>query len=80
MAVKVWQPEKICFCDRVGKEVALEVEMVYPSDIMPDMVERVMAHRCSHASECTWFEKPACIWSGSHPTYDPFEEKETKKK
>lgn len=78
MAVRVWQTEKVCFCDRVGKEVALEVEMIYPSDVMPDMVERVMAHRCSMASQCTWFEKPACIWAGNNPDYDPLSEKGTK--
>lgn len=78
MAVIRWMPEKSCFCNRVGEVVTLEVEIIYPSDVMPDMLERVLAHRCSHASQCMLFQRPTCVWSGGLPEFDPFEEGQQK--
>lgn len=76
MAVKNWEPVKIRYCDHAGKEVALEIEAVYPADILPDQPPRVMAHRCSHGYLCSLYKQAACVWAGTNPDYDPFLEKE----
>lgn len=70
MATKVWETTKICNCERVGREVAFEVEVVYPIDFLPDP-PRVIARRCSSAKECNLLEKPACTWAGTNPGYQP---------
>ncbi len=71
MAYRTWQVSKREYCERVGREVALEAEVVYPSEVLPDQPPRVLARRCSNAIECNQFEKPACLWSGTNPTHDP---------
>jgi hypothetical protein len=52
-------------------EVALEAEMLYPMDELPDP-PRVLSHRCSHGQECNQLGKAACVWAGTNPDYDPF--------
>jgi hypothetical protein len=74
MALKTWQPIKICFCQHIGTEVALEAEVVYPSETLPDQAPRVGAHRCSHALDCNLDGRPGCIWAGTNPAVDPFTE------
>jgi len=74
MAEKVWQPIKVCFCDHVNKEVAFEAELVFPVDLLPDQMPRVLAHRCSEGMSCNLDGRPSCIWAGTNPTVDPFEE------
>ena len=76
MAEKNWEPIKIRFCNRVGCEVSLEVQAVYPADHLPDMGPRLLGHRCSKSMECVLDSKATCVWGGSNPTYDPFKEKE----
>lgn len=74
MAVRTWQPIKIRFCDHAGAEVALEVEVVYPAEFLPDESPRVIAHRCSHAIDCNLDGRPSCVWAGTNPVFDPFRE------
>ena len=73
MAVRTWETQKIRFCDHAGSDVALEAEVVYPADSLPDQAPRVQAHRCSRALECNMFCQPACVWAGTNPVYDPFQ-------
>ena len=72
MAVKVWEPIKIYLCDHVGEEVALEAELIYPPEWLPNQGARVNAHRCSKAVDCNLEGKPSCIWAGTNPIIDPF--------
>jgi hypothetical protein len=76
MAIKTWEALKIRFCDRAGCEVALEGEVVYPIDILPDQPPRLIAHRCSHGVECNLFKQPSCMWAGTNPEVDPFTEED----
>ena len=75
MALKTWQDVKVRYCDHAGCEVALEAEVVYPAEFLPDQPPRILAHRCSEAVRCMLFNKPSCVWAGSNPLYDPFVEK-----
>lgn len=75
MSVKIWEPIKICFCNHVSQEVALEAEMVYPPEWLPDQSPRILAHRCSHGAACNLDNRPSCIWAGTNPNIDPFLER-----
>jgi hypothetical protein len=72
MAVKVWQKVKTQYCDRVGCEVSLEAEAIYPADPLPDQPPRLVAHRCSNAADCMLLPQANCVWSGANPLVDPF--------
>jgi len=72
MAVKVWQTVKVQYCEHASADVALEVEAIYPAEILPDTGPRLVAHRCSKARECMLIGKSACVWNGGNPAYDPF--------
>ena len=72
MAEKRWEQIKVRTCDRIGKEVTLDAELIYPADFMPDQPPRILAHRCSKGMECNQMNAPTCIWSGTLPGYDPF--------
>jgi hypothetical protein len=72
MAEKYWEQQKIQFCDHAGCKVALEVEIVYPSDFLCDQPAHLVSHRCSNGLECNQWNKPACVWAGTNPTFDPF--------
>lgn len=72
MAEKTWQTIKISYCQRVGKEVEFEAEVVFPDEIIPDQPPRILAHRCSYGMQCNLESTPSCIWAGNNPTYDPF--------
>ena len=74
MSVRTWQPVKVCFCQHAGEDVALEAEVVYPAEILPDQAPRVLAHRCSHATLCNLDGRPSCVWAGTNPAFDPFVE------
>jgi len=76
MAKRVWQEIKVQKCDHAGGEVALEAEVLYPDDFMPDTPPRVVAHRCSRGLECGLMKEASCVWAGTNPTYDPFAEKQ----
>ena len=72
MSSRSWQPIKSCYCHHIGQKVALEADLVYPAEWLPDQAPRVIAHRCSHAFECNLDNRPSCIWSGTNPVIDPF--------
>ena len=71
MAQKKWQISKIRYCEHVGHEIALEVQVVIPPEIFPDQPPRVMAHRCSNAMECNQIDKMTCAWCGTNPDLKP---------
>ncbi len=71
MAEKVWEVTQHCFCEHVHEDVALESEVVYPIDLLPD-APRVVAQRCSRGIQCNQFNKAVCVWAGTNPDYDPF--------
>ncbi len=72
MAEKRWEPEVKQFCDHVGCDVVLEVEVVYPADFMPDQPPRLLSRRCSRGLECNMWKNMTCIWAGTNPLIDPF--------
>jgi len=71
VAFRTWEISKISFCDHVGHEIALETEVVYPAEHLPDQLPRVLAHRCSNGIACNQLEKPGCEWSGTNPDHRP---------
>ena len=74
MADRVWEVSKTCYCNHVDMEVALETHLVFPADFIPDQNPRVLGHRCSQGLHCNQFSQAACIWAGTNPDYDPFQE------
>jgi hypothetical protein len=80
MSVKTWQPIKLQFCHHADQEVALEAELVYPAEWLPEQAPRVLSHRCSHAVDCNLDGRPSCIWAGTNPNIDPFIESATTSK
>ncbi len=73
MAEKNWLTEKVRFCEHAGCDVSLEAGVVYPAEHLPDQPPRVTIHRCSQAGCCS-DDRPACVWNGTNPIYDPFAE------
>jgi len=71
MAQVKWQVSKIRYCEHVGHEIALETELIFPSEHLPDQPPRVIAHRCSNATMCNQFDTMACAWCGTNPDYRP---------
>ncbi len=76
MTVKVWQTIKVQYCRHAGGEVALEAEVLYPGEHLPDQGARIVAHRCSRGVECGLLSEASCVWAGTNPSYDPFAEKQ----
>ena len=79
MAHQIWKKMKRSFCERVGCEVDFEAELAVPTDILPDQSARIIAHRCSDADRCNAEDKASCIWAGTNPLYDPFQDSSTEK-
>lgn len=71
MAYRKWEVLRVKYCEHVGHEIALEVDVVYPADHLPEQPPRVRARRCSNALECNQFDKPVCIWCGTNPNHEP---------
>ena len=71
MAQKQWQVEKVHYCEHVEQEVALEVEVVYPAEYLPDQPPHVIAHRCSKALECNGLDKMVCAYCFTNPDLKP---------
>lgn len=71
MAQKKWQIEKVHYCEHVGQEVELEVQVAYPSDQLPDQPPHVIAHRCSKALECNQLNKMVCSYCFTNPDRIP---------
>jgi len=74
MSIRQWQTIKVSYCQRAGKEVSFEAEVVYPTEHLPDQPPRIVAHRCSYGLQCNLNGTPSCVWSGTNPAYDPFRE------
>ena len=36
MAFRAWEVRKIEYCDHVGHEIALEADVIYPPEHLPD--------------------------------------------
>lgn len=75
MAIRTWETIKVRYCDRACNQVGLEVELVYPSEWMPNEQPRVLAHRCTHGMLCNLDERATCLWAGTNPLVNPFDEK-----
>ena len=71
MAFRTWQVSNIKYCEHIGHEIALESEVVYPAEQLPDQPPRVIARRCSNALECNQLDKLVCVWCGTNPDHDP---------
>lgn len=74
MATRLWQPINICYCHHIDRLVALEAEMIYPAEWLPDQAPRIAAHRCSHGLDCNLDGRASCIWAGTNPNLDPFQQ------
>ncbi len=74
MAEKTWETIKTLYCNRIQQEVVLEALVVYPSEHLPESAPQVIGHRCSEGLACNTLEKPACLWAGTNPVYDPFQD------
>lgn len=72
MAVKVWEPIKTCYCQHINQQVALEVELTYPADWLPNQGPRILGHRCSQGMNCNLDDRASCQWAGTNPGIDPF--------
>jgi hypothetical protein len=71
MAEKIWKIEKIKYCEHAAREIAIENNVVYPAENLPDQPPRIIGRRCSNALECNSFEKAACALCGTNPDLDP---------
>ena len=71
MAFRTWEVTKIKYCEHVGHEIALENQVVFASEHLPDQPPRVVARRCSNALVCNGLEKPGCVWAGTQPDHHP---------
>jgi hypothetical protein len=72
MATRTWEPLNFCYCHHIDQKVALEADVVFPAEIMPDQEPRVLAHRCSKGLDCNLDERSSCMWAGTNPNIDPF--------
>jgi len=71
MAQKKWQISKVRYCEHVGQEVVLEVEVVYPAEQLIGQPPHVIAHRCSKALECNSLNMMACEYCFTNPDQKP---------
>ncbi len=72
MSTKSWEVIKTSYCHHIGQQVALQAELAYPAEWLPDQAPRVLAHRCSQALGCNLDGRPSCLWAGTNPVIDPF--------
>jgi len=70
MILRTWQVNKIQYCEHAGHEIALETEVVFPAEQMPDQPPRILARRCSNAIECNLMDKSSCSWCGTNPGHE----------
>jgi hypothetical protein len=71
VAFRNWEVSKIEYCEHAGHEIALEAELVYPAEWLPDQPARLIARRCSNALACNGTDKPGCVWCGTNPDHRP---------
>ncbi len=74
MATKTWETIQTIYCTRIQQEVKLEALVVFPPEHLPNSSAQVIGHRCSEGLMCNSIEKPACLWAGTNPAYDPFKD------
>ncbi len=74
MTIKSWEVINTRYCQHAGQVIALEAELVFPSEWLPDQSPRLLAHRCSQALSCNLDGRLGCIWAGTNPVIDPFSE------
>ncbi len=72
MVEKTWVVVKIRHCDRVNRDVALEVQKTYPPEMLGFQPAHLGSHRCSNGKMCMAQGMTACVWSGGNPLVDPF--------
>src|SRR5215204_2072117 len=65
MAEKKWYVSKVRYCEHVGHEIALETQVVLPSEYLPEQKPRVTAHRCSNAMQCDQQTSLCVVWHKS---------------
>lgn len=73
MAIRNWVTINKRFCDKVGCQVALQAQVIYPIDYLPDNL-RILSERCSHGDLCLKERFGSCGFSGGDPGIDPFNE------
>jgi hypothetical protein len=71
MTKQQWEVSMIRYCEHAGHRIALEVNVVYPPEHLPDQPPHVVARRCSNAIECNKLDKMNCAWCGTNPDYRP---------
>ena len=71
MTEKKWLVEKVHYCEHVGQEVKVEVQVVYPAENLPDQPPHVIAHRCSKALDCNQMDKQVCVYCFTNPDVKP---------
>ncbi|HWQ46090.1 MAG TPA: hypothetical protein VN376_04440 [Longilinea sp.] len=71
MVVRGWETVKVRYCKTADCNVALQVELLYPNDVLPDGA-RINGERCSHGNDCLRMDAGRCKWSGQNPDFDPF--------
>ncbi|MGA2112192.1 MAG: hypothetical protein ABSG98_08600 [Anaerolineales bacterium] len=71
MTTVLWRPVQTKLCERVGEVATLEVQLVFPGELLPDQPPRVRSRRCSLALQCNQLDLATCIWAGTQPEYDP---------
>ncbi len=72
MTEKNWQTIKVQFCHHVNCDAALEVQVIYPPEHLPESAPRITAHRCSLGTSCNAENRASCMWAGTNPDFDPF--------
>ncbi len=73
MAHITWVPQRSFYCQHIGQQVQIEDELIFPADILPDQPPQRRARRCSHGLSCNLQDRPACVWAGTNPLYNPLE-------
>lgn len=71
MSQKQWKVAKVHYCEHVGQDVQLDVQVVYPADHLPDQPPHITAHRCSKALECNQLNKMVCTYCFTNPDINP---------
>ena len=72
MTYRTWQTIKVHHCNHIDEDVAMQANIVFPAEWMPEQPPRILAHRCSRGMDCNLNARPSCIWAGTNPGYDPF--------
>lgn len=77
MTDRYWEICQMIYCKHIDSQVALEIELIYTAEHLPEQRPRLLVHRCSHGTQCSLSEISACVWAEPNPNFDPFKEKLT---